>query len=221
MENITFEDIRKNNEFHTYIQKGDELLSVLGFTEHSFVHAGRVAHTAADILSSLGYSDREVELGKIAGYIHDIGNMVNRIDHAQTGAVLAFNILTRMGMNPEEIATIVSAIGNHDEGTGKPVNIVSAALILADKSDVRRGRVRNTDFATFDIHDRVNYAVEHAQVNVDPEKRIILLEMKIDVTISSLMEYFEIFLNRMMMCRKAADFLDSKFELVMNGTKLL
>lgn len=221
MNNITFEDIRKNNEFHTYIQKGDELLSVLGFTEHSFVHAGRVANTAVNILSSLGYGEREVELGKIAGYIHDIGNMVNRIDHAQTGAVLAFNILTRMGMHPEEIATIVSSIGNHDEGTGKPVNIVSAALILADKCDVRRSRVRNTDFATFDIHDRVNYAVEHAQVKIDDEKRIILLEMKIDVEISSLMEYFEIFLNRMMMCRKAADFLNAKFELVMNGTKLL
>jgi len=221
MKNITFEDIRKNSEFQTYIKKGDELLSVLGFTEHSFVHAGRVANTVADILSSLGYSEREVELGKIAAYIHDIGNMVNRVEHAQTGAVLAFNILTRLDMNPEEIATIISAIGNHDEGTGKPVNLASAALILADKSDVRRSRVRNTDFATFDIHDRVNYAVEQAQVKVDPKKRTILLEMKIDVDISSPMEYFEIFLNRMMMCRKAADFLDAKFELVMNGTKLL
>ena len=221
MKSITFEDIRKNNEFETYIQKGDELLSVLGFTEHSFVHAGRVSNTIVDILTNLGHTGREVELAKIAGYIHDIGNMVNRVDHAQTGAVLAFNILSRMGMKPEEIATIVSAIGNHDEGTGKPVNIASAALILADKSDVRRSRVRNTDFSTFDIHDRVNYAVEHARVKVDSEKRIILLEMKIDVEISSLMEYFEIFLNRMMMCRKAADFLDAKFELVMNGTKLL
>lgn len=221
MDYITFEDIRNNSEFKTYIKKGDELLSVLGFTEHSFVHAGRVANTIVDILTSLGYCGREVELAKIAGYIHDIGNMVNRVDHAQTGAVLAFNILSRMGMDPEEIATIVSAIGNHDEGTGKPVNIASAALILADKSDVRRSRVRNTDFATFDIHDRVNYAVEQAQVKVDSERKIVQLEMRIDVEISSLMEYFEIFLNRMMMCRKAADFLEAKFELVMNGTKLL
>lgn len=221
MSHITFEDIKKNKEFQTYIQKGDELLGVMGFTEHSFVHAGRVSYTAANILSSLGYSEREKELGKIAGYIHDIGNMINRVDHAQTGAILAFNILTRMEMPPEEIATIVSAIGNHDEGTGQSVNTVSAALILADKSDVRRSRVRNTDFATFDIHDRVNYAVEHSEVKIDGEKRIILLEMKIDITISSLMEYFEIFLNRMMMCRKAADFLGATFELVINGTKVL
>ncbi|MBU5484504.1 HD domain-containing protein [Clostridium sp. MSJ-11] len=221
MKHITFEDIKKNKEFQTYIEKGDELLGVLGFTEHSFVHAGRVSYTAASILADLGYGERERELGKIAGYIHDIGNMINRIDHAQTGAILAFNILTRMEMPPEEIATIVSAIGNHDEGTGQPVNTVSAALILADKTDVRRSRVRNRDFATFDIHDRVNYAVEDAKVKVDSEKRIVLLEMKIDITISSLMEYFEIFLNRMMMCRKAADFLGAKFELVINGTKLL
>jgi len=221
MKNITFDDIRQNSEFKTYIQKADDLLSTLGFTEHSFIHAGRVANTTEYILSSLGYSKREVELGKIAAYIHDIGNMVNRVEHAQTGAVLAFNILTRIGMKPEEIATVISAIGNHDEGTGNPVNLASAALILADKSDVRRSRVRNTDFATFDIHDRVNYAVEQAQVKVDSEKRIILLQMNIDVEISSLMEYFEIFLNRMMMCRKAADFLDAKFELVMNGTKLI
>ncbi|RXM57934.1 HD domain-containing protein [Clostridium tetani] len=221
MKHITFEDIKNNKEFQTYIQKGDELLGVMGYTEHSFIHAGKVSYTADSILASLGYSERERELGKIAGYIHDIGNMINRIDHAQTGAILAFDILTRMEMPPEEIATIVSSIGNHDEGTGQPVNTVSAALILADKSDVRRSRVRNRDFATFDIHDRVNYAVEDAEVKVNSEKRIILLEMKIDITISSLMEYFEIFLNRMMMCRKAAGFLDSKFDLVINGTKLL
>lgn len=221
MKHITFEDVKKNKEFQTYIEKGNELLGVLGYTEHSFVHAGKVAYTADSILHSLGYSERERELGKIAGYTHDIGNMINRIDHAQTGAILAFNILTRMEMPPEEIATIVSAIGNHDEGTGQPVNTVSAALILADKTDVRRSRVRNRDFATFDIHDRVNYAVEEAKVKINSEKRIVLLEMKIDITISSLMEYFEIFLNRMMMCRKAADFLNAKFELVINGTKLL
>lgn len=221
MKKITFEDIRKNKEIETYIQKADDLLSLLGFTEHSFVHVGRVANIAADILSTLGYNERDVELAKIAGYIHDIGNMINRVEHAQTGATLAFNILTRMGMDPEEIAIVTSAIGNHDEGTGNPVNLASAALILADKSDVRRSRVRNRDISTFDIHDRVNYAVEQANVKVDSEKRIILLEMKIDVEISSLMEYFEIFLNRMMMCKKAANFLDCKFELVMNGTKLL
>ncbi|QUH24809.1 HD domain-containing protein [Serpentinicella alkaliphila] len=221
MSEITYKDIVKNEEIRTYLEKGDELLGVLGFTEHAVVHAGKIAEIAARILVRLGFSDREAELARIAGYIHDIGNMVNRVDHAQTGAIISFNILTRMGMKPEEIATVVSAIGNHDEGTGTAINNVSAALILADKTDVRRSRVRNNDFAKFDIHDRVNYAVERSEVKVDGEHRTILLDLKIDTQIITLMEYFEIFLQRMIMCRRAADFLDAKFELVMNGAKLI
>lgn len=221
MSKITYQDIKNNKEVQTYVVKGNELLGVLGFTEHSHKHAAKVAETAAHILLELGYSDREAELAKIAGYIHDIGNMINRIDHAQTGAVLAFNILTRMGMEPEEIATIVAAIGNHDESTGSAVNTVSSALILADKTDVRRTRVRNSDFATFDIHDRVNYAVESSTIHVNKEQKTVLLELTIDTQICSLMDYFEIFLARMLMCRRAADFLDVKFELMINSTKLL
>lgn len=218
---IGYKDIVNNREIRTYIQKGNALLGVLGYTEHSLRHAARVAETAENILLQLGYSEREAELAKIAGYIHDIGNVVNRIDHAQTGAVMAFNILTRMGMDPEEISLIIAAIGNHDEGTGSAVNTISAALILSDKSDVRRTRVRNRDFSTFDIHDRVNYAVENSSINVHPEQKSILLNLTIDTEISSLMDYFEIFLTRMLMCRRAAEFLKVSFELIINGTKLL
>jgi len=221
MSEITFKEIKNNEEIRTYIQMGDNLLGVLGFTEHAFVHVGRIAENAAHILLELGFSEREAELAKIAAFMHDIGNAVNRVDHAQTGAVMAFNILSRLGMKPEEIALIVSAIGNHDEGTGAPVNVISAALILADKTDVRRSRVRNEDFATFDIHDRVNYAVEASKVIVNADIKSVLLDLTIDTEICSLMEYFEIFLTRMMLCRKAADFLGTRFELMMNGTKLL
>jgi len=218
---ITFEDIKNNKEFRTYIEIGDKHLGVKGFTKHDFGHVIKVAETAGHILKNLGFSEREVELAKIAAYIHDVGNMVNRQEHAQTGACICFNILTRLGMEPEEIAIIVSSIGNHDEEVGSPVNPVSAALILGDKADVRRSRVRNTDFATFDIHDRVNYAVEDAIVNVDGVSRSIELALTIDTSICPLMEYFEIFLTRMLLCRKAADFLDTKFSLIMNGTKML
>ncbi|MDR5658634.1 HD domain-containing protein [Serpentinicella sp. ANB-PHB4] len=218
---ITYQEIIKNEEVRTYIEKGDELLGVLGFTEHAVVHAGKTAQTAASILLKLGYTEREAELARIAGYTHDIGNMINRVEHAQTGAVIAFNILTRLGMEPEEIAIVVSAIGNHDEETGTAVNNVSAALILSDKTDVRRSRVRNTEFVKFDIHDRVNYAVVKSEVHVDEDKRAILLDLTIDTNIISLMEYFEIFMKRMIMCRRAADFLNARFELVMNGTKLI
>lgn len=218
---ITFEEIKNNNEFKTYIEMGDRHLAVKGYTNHDFGHVTKVSETASNILETLGFSEREVELAKIAGYIHDIGNMVNREEHAQTGACLCFNILTRLGMKPEEIATIVSAVGNHDEGVGSPINPVSAALILGDKTDVRRSRVRNTDFATFDIHDRVNYAVEKANVKVDGLNKSIELELTIDTSICPLMEYFEIFITRMMLCRKAADFLNTKFKLTMNGTKML
>lgn len=218
---LTYEDIRNNKEIETYIERSDQLLDILGITRHDTGHVSKVSDTASKILTQLGFSEREAELAKIAGYIHDIGNMVNRQDHAQTGAVLCFNILTRLGMDPDEIALVISAIGNHDEGTGSPVNNVSAALILGDKSDVRRSRVRNPDFSTFDIHDRVNYAVEHSEVIINPDTRSILLDLKIDTSISSIMDYFEIFLTRMLMCRKAADYLNAKFDLVMNEIKIM
>lgn len=218
---ITFDDIKNNKEFRTYVEAGDRHLGVRGFTKHDFGHVTKVAVTAGNILKELGFSEREVELAKISGYIHDIGNMVNRQEHAQTGACIAFNILSRLGMDPEEIAIIVSSVGNHDEEVGCPINPVSAALILSDKSDVRRSRVRNSDFATFDIHDRVNYAVEGAEVKVDGENRCIDLVLTIDTSICPLIDYFEIFLSRMLLCRKAADFLNCKFNLIINGTKML
>lgn len=221
MGRLTYEDIKNNKEIQTYIRLADQLLIELGITKHDIIHVTTVGDTASNILKVLGYSEREIELAKIAAHIHDIGNMVNRIDHAQTGAVLCFDLLKRLGMDPEEIALVISAIGNHDEGTGCAINTISAALILGDKCDVRRSRVRNTDFATFDIHDRVNYAVEHSEVRVDEKTRSILLDLSIDTSISSLLDYFEIFLSRMLMCRKAADFLDAKFELVMNEVKIL
>lgn len=217
---ITYLEIKKNEEINTYIEKGNELLGIMGFTDHSGIHAAKVSETAAKILLELGYSEREAELAKIAGHIHDIGNAINRVDHAQTGAVMAFQILSKLGMEPEEIATIVSAIGNHDESTGTAVNPVSAALILGDKTDVRRSRVRNKEFVSFDIHDRVNYAVEQSKVIIDGKNRTILLDLIIDMKISSLVEYFEIFLARMIMCRRAANFLEAKFELIANGNKM-
>ncbi len=221
MNRITYRDIEENGEIRAYIQKGDELLGALGFTEHAFVHAGKVAKTAAGILTEFGFSGREAELAGIAGFMHDIGNLVSRSEHARSGALIAFNILTRLGMEPGETATVAAAIGNHDEGGGLTTGPVTAALVLADKSDVRRSRVRNKELVTFDIHDRVNYAVEESVLNVNSKDRIISLNLKIDTAISSKMEYFEIFLSRMMMCRKAADFLGGTFELVMNSVKMV
>ena len=218
---ITYEDVKNNKEIQAYIGSADKILGVAGYTKHDLGHVCKVAETAQYILKELGHTGRILELARIAGFMHDIGNMINRYDHAQTGALLAFQILRDMKMDPEEIFIVTAAIGNHDEGTGQPVNIVSSALILADKVDVRRSRVRNDDFATFDIHDRVNYAVEKAEVLVNNKEKSIQLYLSIDTKICSLMEYFEIFLNRMMLCRKAADFLDAKFELLMNGTKVL
>lgn len=218
---ISFEEIRKNPVIKTYIKKADESLIALGYTEHSFAHVGIVSENASRILLTLGYSDGEAELAKIAGYLHDIGNIVNRIDHAQSGAVMAFRILDNMGADPEDIATIITAIGNHDEGTAFPVNAVAAALILADKTDVRYTRVRNQDISNFDIHDRVNYAVKESQLSIDAVKNEIELKLKIDTSISSVMDYFEIFLNRMILCRKAAEKLRAKFVLRINGQQLL
>jgi len=220
---ITFDDIKNNLEFNTYIKRGNDLLGIAGFTDHSTGHTMKVAEAASEILIKLGYDERQVELARIAGYTHDIGNMVNRIDHAQTGALMAFNILTSLQMHPEEIATVVSAIGNHDESTGSAIDPVSAALIIADKTDVRRSRVRNKDLNTFDIHDRVNYAVEAAnlKIEVKPTKNIIRLILKIDKHICPVMDYFEIFLHRMLLCKDAAKFLGAEFQLNINEAKIL
>ena len=220
MKKITFADVLANEEFRVYVEKGDEVLGTLGYTDHSAAHTVKVGETAAKVLLTLGFSEEE-ELARIAGYIHDIGNMVNRVDHAQTGAIIAFQILTHMGMPPVDIAAVVSAIGNHDEGAGMAVSPISAAIIISDKTDVRRSRVRNTDFATFDIHDRVNYAVEKSELTVNADTREILLTMTIDAAICSVMDYFEIFLSRMMMCRRAADKLKSHFGLLVNGSRIL
>ncbi len=218
---LTFEQIKHNDAINEYIKRADSSLVALGYTEHSFAHVTKVATDSAFILKNLGYDEREVELAKIAAYLHDIGNLVNRIDHSQSGAVMAFKILYDLEMSPDEIATIVTAIGNHDEGTGVPVNPVSAALILADKSDVRRSRVRNKDISTFDIHDRVNYSVISSKLEMDDEKKSITLKLDIDTEMSAVMEYFEIFLGRMIMCRKAADSLGLKFKLIINGQTLM
>ncbi len=218
---ITFKEIKKNQHIKTYIQKADESLRALGYTEHSFAHVGIVAEVARYILSTMGYPERTIELAQIAGYMHDIGNVINRVDHAQSGAVMAFRILDRIGVDPEEIATIISAIGNHDESTAVPVNEVAAALILADKTDVRFTRVRNRDLASFDIHDRVNYAVKESKTVINEEKTKISLNLTIDTEFSSVMDYFEIFLERMILCKKAADKLNLRFQLVINGQKVL
>ncbi len=218
---VTFEEIKKNEAIKTYIKRADASLISLGFTEHSFAHVGKVAHTAEYILSSLNYNGREIELAKIAAYLHDIGNLVNRIEHSQSGAVMAFRILDNLRMSPEEIAEIVTAIGNHDEGTGVAVNAISAALILADKTDVRRSRVRNTDIKNFDIHDRVNYSVTDSSVFINDEKDKITLKLEIDTSFSSIMDYFEIFLGRMVLCRKAAEKLGLSFNLIINNQQLL
>lgn len=218
---IDYNEVKNNKAIRTYIQKADEALGALGYTEHSFAHVTAVSLKAKEILLELGYDKKEAELAEIAGYLHDIGNMVNRDDHAQSGAILAFRILDKMNAEPEEIATIVSAIGNHDEGTAVAVNNVAAALILADKSDVRRSRVRNREFATFDIHDRVNYAVEESSIKISEDKKSIILKIKIDTKISAVMDYFEIFMQRMLLCRKAAEKLNLKFKLVINEQELL
>ncbi len=218
---ITYDDVRKNEKINAYIKKADESLKSMGFTEHSFAHVTKVANNAGMILETLGYSQREAELARIAGYLHDIGNVVNRIDHAQSGAVIAFRILETMGADPESVSTIVTAIGNHDESTAFPVNPVAAALIIADKTDVIYTRVRNQDPSTFDIHDRVNYAVKKSSLTIDAEKGEIQAKLRVDTSMCSVMDYFEIFLGRMVLCRKAADKLGIKFTLRINGQKLL
>lgn len=217
---ITYQDLKENEAVKTYIQKADESLTALGYTEHSFAHVTKVAELAGHILLALGYDEREAELAKMAGYLHDIGNVVNRVEHAQSGAVMAFRILDNMNADPEDIATIITAIGNHDESTAYPVNPVAAALILADKTDVRYTRVRNQDFASFDIHDRVNYSVKESFVEVVKDSHIEL-KLTIETKMCTVMDYFEIFLNRMILCRKAAEKLGLEFWLNINGQRLL
>jgi len=218
---ITYESIRKNEDIRALITRADESLIALGYTEHSFAHVTRVAETAGEILTVLGHDPHEVELAKIAGYLHDIGNLVNRVEHSQSGAVMAFTLLTKMGMDIADVATVTTAIGNHDEGTGVPVNPIAAALILADKTDVRRSRVRSADFHAVDIHDRVNYSVEKSVVSIDAERKRISLTLTIDTKYGSVMDYFEIFLTRMLLCCKAAEALGLTFKLIANDQVLL
>ena len=218
---MTYEQIKTNEAIRTYVKAADDSLATLGYTEHSFAHVTAVAEKTGYILETLGHSPRMVELGKIAGFLHDVGNLINRIDHSQSGAMMAFRILDHMGFPADEIALIVSAIGNHDEGTGVPVSPLAAALIIADKSDVRRSRVRNTELTNFDIHDRVNYSVTKAELKINEARSLIKLKLQMDTHVGSVMEYFEIFMERMILCRKAAEKLGLKFKLMINEQQLI
>lgn len=218
---VTLEMVRQNPLVETMLRVGNENLAVMGFTEHGFRHLNLVSNIAYNVVTKLRLSRREAELAAIAGYLHDIGNVVNRKGHHLSGGVIAYYILEQMGMCSDELFTVVAAIGNHDEETGQPVNTVAAALILADKADVHRSRVRNKERAKFDIHDRVNYAVERSFLRVDADERTIVLELEIDSSISPVMDYFEIFLTRMLMCRRAAEFLGCTFGMEINGSRLV
>ena len=218
---VTFEDVKNNEDIKALISSSQRQLNELGYTEHSVRHATIVSNRAAEVLAALKYPEERIELAKIAGYMHDIGNCVNRVDHAHTGAILAYQILKDMGMPVEERTEIMMAIGNHDESTGTAVSEISAALILADKSDVHRNRVTNTNLSTFDIHDRVNYAVTNAQLDLNSEERKIILNLTIDTKLCPVLDYFEIFMNRTMMSKYAAKFLNIWFELLINDIKLM
>ena len=218
---ITIDDVKENETVAKLIAKADEVLGVMGYTEHGQRHSSLAANIAYNIMMRLGKGEKRAQLAAIAGYMHDIGNLINRDFHAQTASVMAFHILSEMGMDTADIAEVVAAIGNHDERDGYPISDVSAAVILADKSDVHRSRVRNTEMLKVDIHDRVNYAAEESFLRIDDEKKIASLEIRIDTSISQVMEYFEIFLSRMLVCKRAAEFLGLKFALVINDNKLL
>ena len=218
---MNYSDIKNNEEVKELIRKGNQDLGVLGYTDHSETHCVMVAQRAAFVLKKFGYSEQEQELAKIAGYMHDIGNAVNRKNHAEYGAILANEILKNTDLTVKERIQIISAIGNHDESTGGAKDIISAALIIADKTDVRRNRVRTKDKSTFDIHDRVNYAVTESKLKINVDKKVISLNLQIDESICTMYEYFDIFLGRMMMCRGAAELLDAKFKLTANGSKVL
>ena len=226
MSNVTYSYIRRNKDIQTYINRADAALSTIGYTEHSNAHVERAADSAYMILSTLGYDERVCELAQIAAYMHDIGNVINRIDHAQSGAVMAFRLLDNIGMPADEICEIIAAIGNHDEHTAYPVTPIAAALIIADKSDVRRSRVRkgagsSPYILAHDIHDRVNYAVEKSTLSFSDDKKELVLSLTIDTKISSVMEYFEIFLDRMTLCRRAAEFLGVTFGVIINNSRIL
>lgn len=217
----TYEEIKRNPKILAYINQADASLKALGYTEHHIAHATLVATRVEYILKTLCFDDRMIELGKIAGFLHDIGNLVNRVDHSQSGAILAFRILDELGFEADDIALIVSAIGNHDEGTGVPVSPLAAALIIADKSDVRRSRVRNNDTTTFDIHDRVNYSVTKSELKINEAHTIIKLKLFVDTHYSSVMDYFEIFMSRMILCRKAAQMLNLEFKMMFNEQQMI
>ena len=218
---MTFQEIKNDPKLRTYIKASDDSMVALGYTEHSFPHVGLVAEKAGRLLEDLGFDERSVFLARVAGYLHDIGNLVNRVEHSQSGAILAMHLMEGWGFPPEDIALVVSAIGNHDEGTGTPVNSIAAALIIADKSDVRRSRVREKDPSVFDINDRVNYSAEKSDICINEEKTEIHLRLTVDTTVSPVMEYFEIFLDRMVLCRKAAEKLGLVFRLFINEQSLL
>lgn len=218
---ITPGDVKENEEVKYLIATAHRQMKEMGYTEHSFRHLTHVSRNAGRILSELGFSSRDIELAEIAGYLHDIGNAINRIDHAHSGAIMAYELLRRLGMSYSEACEVMLAIGNHDENSGTAVSVISAALILADKSDVHRSRVQNTDFATFDIHDRVNYAVDSSTLLIDSANKSATLEIHIDTKICPVMDYFEIFLTRMTMCRRAATYLKLVFELIINENRLL
>ena len=218
---VTYEDVKRSEEIRTYNTQADASLIALGYTEHSFAHVTRCAEVAGDLLAELGYDEHQIELCKIAAYMHDIGNVVNRHDHNVSGATMAFRILDNMGMEPEDVAAVITAIGHHDDATAFPVNAIAAALILADKTDVRRSRVRNRETINFDIHDRVNYAVERSEVSLDRDSKTFTLSLSINTEVCAVMDYFEIFLQRMLLCRKAAGFFGLTFKLDINGLTLL
>ncbi|MCL1965516.1 MAG: HD domain-containing protein [Firmicutes bacterium] len=221
MQEITFDQIKRDPAIDTYIRCADASLQTMGYTEHSAAHVARVAETAKYILETMGADSRAVDLAQIAAYLHDIGNLVNRADHAQSGALMAFHILERMGMPPEDIAAVVTAIGNHDEGTAEPINAITAALIVGDKSDVRRSRVRNEDTTAFDIHDRVNFATKKSIVKINEEHTLLKLKLTVDTHYGSVMDYFEIFLDRMILCRRACQTLGLQFKLIINEQQML
>ena len=218
---VSFDDIKSNQTIDSFIRASNDYLGAIGYTEHGFRHVSLVASVSKNILATLGYPKRLQELAEIAGYLHDIGNVVNRQDHGQSASLIAFDILRQLGATPDEISLIVSAIGNHEEEIGDPVNPLAAALILADKSDVHKTRVRNPSMIAVDIHDRVNYAVDRSFLTINKEEKLISLNLNVDTKISQVIEYFEIFMSRMNMCRRAAKFLDCKFELIINERKLL
>ncbi|MCL5074225.1 MAG: HD domain-containing protein [Chloroflexi bacterium] len=218
---VTLDDVKQNHQVQVFLKQADEQLGAIGYTEHGHRHAGLVASIARNVLLRLDYPPRSAELAAISGYLHDIGNVISRFEHGHAGGMIAMDVLSRMGVSAEEIALIIGAIGNHEEETGDPVSEVSAALIIADKSDVHRTRVRNLNPTAFDIHDRVNYASERSFVRVDDETKRVALELTIDVQIAAIMEYFEIFLSRMLFIKKAVAFLNCEFELIINKSRIL